>query len=164
VSDLHDWSSFFSAEVGAAAALTGLVIVAVSINLKQILAVPILPVRAVETLFLLMGALIVASLGLTPGQPLWGFGVEAFAIGLLITLTAFRSTFYHRQTIEPEFRFERLYQRAMIVLVAAGPFIVGGIILMGGGTGGLYWVMAGVILALVVGVLNAWVLLVEIMR
>ena len=52
---LADWSNFFVAEVGAAAALTGLVMVAVSINLAQVLAVPTLPGRAAETLFLLMG-------------------------------------------------------------------------------------------------------------
>jgi hypothetical protein len=30
--------------------------------------------------------------------------------------------------------------------------------------GGLYWVAAGVVLSLITGVFNAWVLLVEIMR
>jgi hypothetical protein len=35
-----DWQSFFSAEVGAAAALAGLVAVAISINLARILAFP----------------------------------------------------------------------------------------------------------------------------
>jgi modulator of FtsH protease len=44
------WSDFFVAEVGAAAALSGLVVVAISINLKRILTVPVLPGRAAETL------------------------------------------------------------------------------------------------------------------
>ena len=41
-----NWTDFFVAQVGATAALEGLVIVAVSINLKQILAYAHLPGRA----------------------------------------------------------------------------------------------------------------------
>jgi hypothetical protein len=42
------WDNFFVAEVGAAAALSGLLFVAVSINLTRILAIPHLPARAAE--------------------------------------------------------------------------------------------------------------------
>ena len=41
------WQNFFIAEVGAAAALTGLLFVAVSINLKQILSFPTVPKKHV---------------------------------------------------------------------------------------------------------------------
>jgi modulator of FtsH protease len=44
----HDWSDFFAAEVGVAAALAGLLFVAVSINLTRILEYPSLPTPAVE--------------------------------------------------------------------------------------------------------------------
>lgn len=63
------WANFFAAEVGAAAALTGLIIVAVSINLSRILSFPQLPARAAESFLMLIGALMVASLGLVPEQP-----------------------------------------------------------------------------------------------
>jgi hypothetical protein len=45
----------FVAETGAAAALTGLVIVAISINIGTILKYPHLPARAVESVTLLTG-------------------------------------------------------------------------------------------------------------
>jgi hypothetical protein len=51
------WASFFVAEVGAAAALNGLVIVAISINIQRILSFPQLPGRAAEMLIMLVGAL-----------------------------------------------------------------------------------------------------------
>jgi hypothetical protein len=45
-----DWATFFSAELGALAALTGFVVVAISINLSRILAYSWLPARAGEAL------------------------------------------------------------------------------------------------------------------
>ena len=54
-----EWHDLFVAIAGAAAALTGLLFVAVSINLKQILAFPTLPTRAAETLSVMIGLLLV---------------------------------------------------------------------------------------------------------
>jgi hypothetical protein len=48
------WQIFFAAEVGAGASLTGLLFVAVSINIERILSFPKLPARAGETLTLLL--------------------------------------------------------------------------------------------------------------
>ena len=56
------------AEVGAAAALSGLVIVAISINLQRILSFPQLPGRAAEMLIMLVGTLLASSFALMPGQ------------------------------------------------------------------------------------------------
>ena len=41
-----DWQTFFGAEMNATAALTGLVVVAMSVNLSRIMAHPLLPGRA----------------------------------------------------------------------------------------------------------------------
>ena len=60
------WQTFFAAEVGAGASLTGLLFVAVSINLERILSFPKLPARAGETLTLLLLVVVIASLGLAP--------------------------------------------------------------------------------------------------
>jgi hypothetical protein len=62
--DLADWEPFFNVIVAAAAALTGLLFVAVSINLAHILKIGrFLPARAAETLATLL--LVVASSALT---------------------------------------------------------------------------------------------------
>ena len=59
-----EWHDLFVAIAGAAAALTGLLLVAVSINLKRILDFPSLPTRAAETLSIVLGLLLA-----TPPKP-----------------------------------------------------------------------------------------------
>jgi hypothetical protein len=63
------WEPFFIASSGATAALAGLIFVAISINLDDILETPGLDRRALEALALLVGALILSLLVLVPGQP-----------------------------------------------------------------------------------------------
>jgi hypothetical protein len=44
------------------------------------------------------------------------------------------------------------------------PFIVGGIMLSVGNIDGMYWIAAGIIAAFILSMLNAWVLLIEVLR
>ena len=53
-----DWTGFFSAEVGASAGLAGLIFVAVSINLAQIVKETHLVSRSAKALLSLMGSVI----------------------------------------------------------------------------------------------------------
>ena len=71
-----DWANFFVAEVGASAALTGLVVVAISINLARILAYKTLPGLAASALILLGSVLVVTSAALIPHQPEIIFGLD----------------------------------------------------------------------------------------
>jgi hypothetical protein len=52
----RDWSGFGEAVATAAAALAGLLFIAVSINLKRILEFPSLPTRAGQTLIFFAGS------------------------------------------------------------------------------------------------------------
>ena len=61
------WHDFFMGTIGAAAALTGLLFVAISINLQQILRYPHLPGRAAGTLGILVSALVVSGFALCTG-------------------------------------------------------------------------------------------------
>jgi hypothetical protein len=61
-----EWANFFIAELGALAALTGFVVVAISINLPRILAYPWLPGRAGEALIGPVGAISATALILIP--------------------------------------------------------------------------------------------------
>jgi hypothetical protein len=156
-----EWTEIFVASAGAAAALTGLVFVAVSINVERILKYEGLPERALATLILLLGVVIVSLIGLAPGQGPVALGVELLGTGLL------GATATTRLILRPQSDAEGSQTRgANVVLMATGtlPFVVGGASVILGGGGGLYWVLAGMVFALVGAVLNAWVFLVEILR
>jgi modulator of FtsH protease len=51
-----------------------------------------------------------------------------------------------------------------IEVLGSVPLAIGGLTLLIGSGGGLYWVLAGILCAIVGAVLNAWVLMVEILR
>lgn len=78
------WSNFLVAQAGAAAALTGLIFVAVSINLSKILEYPGVSTRAAESIILLLGVVLNSSLALVPSQPLRALGAEILFVGSVI--------------------------------------------------------------------------------
>src|ERR1700691_2980763 len=131
------WANFFVAEVGAAAALSGLIIVAISINLQRILSFPQLPGRAAEMLILLVGALTACSLALMPGQPLKVLGAEILGAGLLMTGAPL--VIQARQL--PVMKTQPLtwwIWRGLIGVCAGLPVLIGGCVLIRGASGGPY--------------------------
>jgi hypothetical protein len=157
------WSNFFVAEVGATAALAGLTIVAVSINLQRILEFPQLPGRAGEMLILLVGALLASSCALMPGQALSLLGGEVLGAGVLMTASPIVIQARQIPVIKTQPLTWWLW-RHLTGLCAGAPVLVGGCYLLAGSSSGLYWVAAGILATLAATVWNAWVLLVEILR
>lgn len=66
---LGPWISFFQGELGAAAALAGLLFVSMSVNQTKILELGRMADRGLEALAILFVVIIVSSLPLIPGQP-----------------------------------------------------------------------------------------------
>jgi modulator of FtsH protease len=161
--DVEAWSDLFVACAGAAAALTGLLFVAVSINIERILALPGVPDRALQTLLVLLSVVIVSVLGLAPGQSDTALGFELAVAGLLFTGIALVLGRRVGAASAPRSRPE-LAARTTLVLAGTAPTIVAGVTLAAGAGGGLYWLLGGIVAAIVGGVINAWVLLVEILR
>jgi hypothetical protein len=154
------WGELFLAEAGASAALAGLLFVAMSINLTKILEVQGLVGRAGEAIVLLVAVLIVSTLVLVPDQPRVALGTELLVTGLLAwSILAVIHVKAVRGRIGPS-----LVARIATAQVAVLPFLVAGVSLLLRAGGGLYWLVPGVVLCLVVAVLNAWVLLIEILR
>jgi hypothetical protein len=156
-----EWHDLFVGTIGAAAALTGLLFVAISINLEQILKFPQLPGRAAGTLGTLVCALVVSAFALAPGQGRTTLGIEIMAVGAAVATQAVWVT--HRPIDSDEPR-SWILEHLMSLLVPSLTFIVGGGTLIAGAGGGLYWVLAAIVLAFVAASINAWVLLVEIKR
>jgi len=154
---------FFAAQVGAGAALTGLVFVALSINLKQILAYPGLPGRAGEAIILLMQPVAIGALALIPGQSLAALGIEILVVGGL-TWGQITRMIWHARALLAERSVSEALTRVGFAQLATLPTLVAGGMLVAGVSQALYVEAAALFICILDGVLDAWVLLVEILR
>jgi len=159
--DPSQWSDLFVATAGASAALAGLLFVAVSVNVDRILAVKGLPERGLETIVLLLGVLLVSIVGLIPGQDEVALGLELLLVGLALGAVVGRLPTVSQTVAVPSgWILARWAMRALAVV----PLVLGGVTVLAEAGGGLYWVVGGIVFAIVAAVANAWVLLVEILR
>jgi hypothetical protein len=157
------WTGLFTAAASAAAALTGLVFVALSINLAAILDSPGLPERALAAMTMLLGVAVISLSGLVPRQSASALGAETLGLGLamlVILALLLRASIAAREPGQPSY----LGTFALTTLPGVVPVVVGGMSLLVGDGGGLYWTFGGIIGALIGGVVSAWVFLVEIRR
>jgi hypothetical protein len=160
---LTDWANFFSAEVGASAALVGLVTVAISINLSRILEIAHLPGRAGESLFSLTATLAISGVALFPRLPGAAFGLLALVLSAISLVFGMRVQ-WASQKMAGGLSIGRHIVGATGRLAAAVPISVGGALLLNQASVGITWIASGVVVTLAVSVMNAWVLLVEINR
>ena len=158
---IDEWHDFFLAIVGAAAALLGLLFVALSINLERILAFPWLPGRAAETIVVFFEALVVSALCLVP-QGTNALGLEVLATGIAGWL--FPVSMQLRGRAEMKTQSMPFGRRVVLTQIATVPAIIAGVSIAAGSGGGLYWLVPAIVFLLGVGLANAWVLLVEILR
>jgi hypothetical protein len=160
---MASWQTLFATQAGVGAALTGLVFVALSINLKQILAIPSLANRAGEALLLLLLPVINGLVGVLPQTSWRAVGGELLAVAL--TLWVVVSLILARARKDGHGRPAHEFAiRVGTAEAAVVPAIVAGCLLLGGNLDGMWWQAAATILCIVAGVSDAWVLLVEILR
>ncbi len=157
------WSDFFVATAGAAAALAGLIIVAMTVNIQTILAIPSMTSRAGATIASLVLIVVSAAAGLIPEQSLAVLGVEILVFTVGAAAWAVIAAVRMITDAEPPY-IGITWFKAVIAIGQMVPFAVGGVVLVAGQDAGLYWVAAGILLVFIGSVVNAWVLLVEILR
>lgn len=161
--DAAPWSDLAAGMAGAAAALAGLLFVAVSINIRTILTSRGTPERAAQALVLLALPVFVSLALLIPDQPDVALAIELLAISAVTGPALARLVRPGvRATEQPVSSWvaTNVVPAAFVVL---GP-VVAAVGLLTRTLGGLYWLPAVVALALLGGLVNAWVLLVEILR
>jgi hypothetical protein len=157
------WDDFFVAQVGASAALAGLLFVGISINMNRILQFPVLPNRALQALTLLITILMVASVLLIPGAGTVALGLIVLAAaavsgGMLTTLA--RRVLAHT---DPRWRRPHLGETALIE-GALALYAASGVVFLLVGWEGAYLLVPAFLISYVVAIMISWVLLVEINR
>jgi hypothetical protein len=157
------WSEFLTAAAGSAAALAGLLFVAISMNLARIIEIPGVSGRAGEAIILLSGTLAAMLIALIPhlsasqlGIAVLVIAVATWAVPIAVQAQSIRARTY----IRPSYAVSR----AMMHQAATLPGILAGLSLCGVLPGGLTWLAAGAIISMLVAIHSAWVLLVEILR
>jgi hypothetical protein len=160
---MGQWQTLFATQAGVGAALTGLVFVALSINLKQILALPGLAGRAGEALLLLVFTVVTGLVGVLPQTSTRALGAEFLGVAIVLgaTVTWILLTGYKNFVSRPRQEF---ITRTVVAEAAVVPAVVAGCLLLAGDLSGLWWQAAALLLCIVAGVADAWVLLVEILR
>lgn len=165
--DPNEWREYFVASIGAGAALAGLVFVAISINLREILRYPGLVGRSAEALILLLSLVFVGLVGVAPSPSASVTGLEiALVAGVIWAVVGWILIGQVRgiQDRAEQVTRGQVVARILMTQLATIPAIVGGLSLALGVGFGLQWLVVGAIFALAAGVLDAWVLLIEILR
>jgi hypothetical protein len=155
----HDFATSFAAAAGA---LLGLAFLAISFNLDTILKVKALPGRAAETLAFFAYSLAASLLIQLPGLSSAGLGIGQALLAAGIAVLAVRALSRWRQEREDplSWRLSHLGPPMLTALLA----IVGAVATFTTSLGGLYWLAAAMTVATASGIINSWVLLVEVRR
>ena len=159
---MNDWNNFFVATTGAAAALTGLIFVGVSINLKEILKHQSLPTRASLALISLMAILISSIVFLTPLK-IQTAGLISFIVGIFLWLnnTIKGVNLYHKT---PQ-QYKNVFLINILVdQFATIPYIIAGLLLFSNNETGFYFILTAYLISFCKSVSDAWVLIIEILR
>jgi hypothetical protein len=160
---LDSWSDFCVAQIGASAALAGLVIVGVTINLDDIIASPPLPNRVLKAVLLLVIVLFECSVLLAPHLSTFGTGLAVLLLGLAFSaaLLVLNLNIY-RETAQRHHRRQLL--QIVVSQFASLSFVMAGIWVLFIGEGGFSWFLPGTLFCYAAALAEAWVLLIEIKR
>lgn len=161
---MNHWSVFFAATAGAAAALTGLIFVGVSINLSKIL-IPnsTLPARALVALVLLFTILLFSTCFLIPSQHPVALQTETTIIGFAVWFFVVRMDFLnYRKT---ELQFKRYYTFNFILnQLSTIPYLIAAVLLLTSNDAAVYFIAVAFAISFLKAFADSWVLLVEINR
>ncbi len=157
------WHDFFMACVGSSATLTGLLFIGISINLQKIISVQRLVNRGMLALIFLLIILIVSILFLVPDRPTSFYGVTVLIITSAAALIITRLDILLFKDKESRHRiYTKFYPVINTITIMC--YIICSVLLIIEGEEGMYWIVPAIVLSYVKAILDAWILLVEILR
>lgn len=154
---LQSWHDYFVVVGGGAAALTGLVFVAMTLHLDDIVNHPVHRHRARTILTGLTAVFIRCSLVLMGGQSLRWVAVEIIAVLVVVEVVLYRSTLGARDAADFTVLLRSVGSFATLVIEQ-----LGAVVLFAGAAWGLYLVGVGMMSSFVFMVTGAWLLLVGV--
>jgi modulator of FtsH protease len=159
-----DWGNFFVAQIGASAALIGLLFVALSINLQRIVAAAFLVDRVAEAVLVFGGLQMFSIFGTVPHQSVAMFGAETLVGGGAIWMVTTTLMVHSLRNRPPQATLTYTLLRLVQIQAATLSTIVAGVLLVTGHETGFFWLVPATLMSYMAGIGNAWVLTVEILR
>ena len=161
--DPGPWHDFYVMAGGAAAALTGLLFVAMSLHSEAIMRNPFFRYRAIGTLTSLTALLLLAAAVLVPGQPLAALGVEVelaalFFLAQTVRGITVRGPSSGKVTMSPLRSAVEIGGGSIWVVV----FLATGVSLITREGGGFYLLAPVIALAFAWNIYVAWMLITEV--
>ena len=157
MTDFSAWHDFFFMVGGGAAALTGLVFVAMTLHLQDIVHDPVHRHRARTILTGLTAVFIRCGLVLMAAQPRQAIAVELFAVLVVVEVVLYRSTLDALSSANTTVLLRAVGSFACLVVEQ-----LGAVLLFAGATWGLYVVGSGMMASFLFMVTGAWLLLVGV--
>jgi len=159
---IEDWGNFGAVAGSASGALVGLLFVAISLNRDRIARHPELRASAAQTLMVFMLPLMIALLLLIPRQPSRVLGIEIVILGLVHALgLAMVGRGKRGPGGKADTRLARLVDVITPNMLTTGLVLAAGATVLAGHASGLYLLVLAVVVALVSGVANAWLFLIQ---
>jgi hypothetical protein len=162
VGKLGPWGELYVMLGSSSAALIGLLFVASTLHVREIVRVEMFKVRVQNTMLVMVGTLIQAAVILTP-QPIRLLGIELLILnlwGLWFPL----SLLYKSARMSAAARGGFSFYRGAFFTAGYLFGIVGTIALIWGADWGMYPVTAAYVFSLVAGIWNAWMMMLGIGR
>ncbi len=160
---MNEWSDLFVATAGASATLAGLLFVGLSINLDKLVKMSGVLLRAAASLALLTAMLGLSILLLIPDQTVRNAGIEVLGVAIasagIVGILSVRSV---RHT-HPQYRGNAIALSGLR-LFALLPLAVSGAMMIAEHPNGTDLLVPAMLMTFIVTIVDAWVILVEIVR